>query len=1098
VEAQLIARLEHPHIVPLYDYWREPDGAYLVMRYLRGGNLEDLLADGACEVETAVSIMDQITSALATAHKQGVIHRDIKPANILLDEEGNAYLTDFGIAKDLESNVELTMDGTVIGSPKYISPEQLRQESVSPQTDIYSLGLVLYQLLTGQPPFVEDSVVELISKHLNDSLPSICAQNPELPTEIDAVIQQATAKNPAERFADMQVFKKALHVLHHKKITVIPEATSQFIKPTSEPISGIPHNLPQSPTPFVGREDELAALDAFIANPDVRLVTIVGPGGMGKSRLSLAFGQQMLAKSNLFSNGVFFVPLAALQQADEIVGKITQAVNLPMESETGRSPAQQLIDFLCEKKLLLILDNFEHLLEGTDLLSNILTAAPDLQILVTSRERLQLVEEQVYMLEGLAFPGETAVSTQQLSDYTAVQLFLNRTQRIAPNYSLTEHDAHHLTRLCQLVSGSPLALELAASWMDTVPLPEIVSEIQQNIDFLETDLRNIPKRHRSMRAVFDASWQHLSQGQQSVLAKLSMFRGGFTLEAATKVAGANRRVLARLTRQSLVQVKEGNGYFTMHELLRQYAENHLKLSGQETFDSMNYKEVQTHHAQYYCQLLHRNEDIILTAPALTLLANEFENIKTAWETALAGHHYTLLQQALFSLSMYYIVTGQLIDGERTVRNALETIQPKFSDIASSSIEIKHLVAGLLAWQSRFSQDLQSSHKDKPSFAEQSKQIIDQLQNKGVNLYRETTVALAMLFEEALSANQLNEAEKIAEEFLAFCRQDDYFGLGNAFIDLGKINYFKGNYDESEKWFEQAMQLSRTHKVIHGQAHRLIWLSKIALAKGDFESNEQFSQESIALFSELGNDANSADVKCELAYSMLLQGRISKSEILFEENISYLAKNGLIKAYSLHKSRLSLLYLSKGDYKNASLLAQECIENKRISKSNQLLLHNILCAIFVVQKKYDLANQSLASSQKLLGKIFDPNELGYAHAMLATCAYAMDQSAIGRHHLIKASDIIRKHQLHNALLWILPAMSLNTIHNNQFERAVTIFSLANQLPYVANSQWIKDVVGKKIKEGSANLSPELMQSNKGKTGTLEIWETAVSILDELTK
>lgn len=203
-EAQLIARLEHPFIVPLYDYWRDSEGAYLVMRWLRGGNIRDALAGGAFDLEAAALFMDQITSALAMAHRNDIVHRDLKPANILLDEDGNAYLSDFGIAKDTtRRDSTLTGTGMVLGSPDYLSPEQARSESVTPQTDIYSLGVMLYEVLTGHHPFPHLSSVERMYKHLNDPLPPIDTLAPEIAAGINAIIQRATLKDPAQRYADV-------------------------------------------------------------------------------------------------------------------------------------------------------------------------------------------------------------------------------------------------------------------------------------------------------------------------------------------------------------------------------------------------------------------------------------------------------------------------------------------------------------------------------------------------------------------------------------------------------------------------------------------------------------------------------------------------------------------------------------------------------------------------------------------------------------------------------------------------------------------------------------------------------------------------------
>ncbi len=201
-EAQIIARLEHPFIVPLHDYWRDPDGAYLVMRYLKGGSLLSALEDGPWDLKRALRMVEQMASALSAAHQMGIVHRDIKPANILLDESGNAYLSDFGIAKGLDSDRRLTAAGAILGTPDYISPEQILDKEVNPQSDIYSLGAVLFETLTGEKPFGDSSMANLIYKQLHEPFPLVSASRPDLPPDIDAVILKATAKRPVDRYVD--------------------------------------------------------------------------------------------------------------------------------------------------------------------------------------------------------------------------------------------------------------------------------------------------------------------------------------------------------------------------------------------------------------------------------------------------------------------------------------------------------------------------------------------------------------------------------------------------------------------------------------------------------------------------------------------------------------------------------------------------------------------------------------------------------------------------------------------------------------------------------------------------------------------------------
>ncbi|KPK11168.1 MAG: hypothetical protein AMJ56_06610 [Anaerolineae bacterium SG8_19] len=283
-EAQTVARLEHPHIVPLYDYWRDPDGAYLVMRYLRGGNLLTALASGPWDPGPAGRLLEQIAGALSVAHGQGVVHRDIKPANILLDEASNAYLSDFGIAKDLTGEIQMTAQGAVIGTPDYISPEQILNDPITQQSDIYSLGAVLYETLTGEKPFPDSSVANLIYKHLHEPVPLVSASRPDLPAQIDLVIQRATAKRPVDRYADALEMAEAFRAA----VTGIVAGPTTFDFPVRaeiaeiyNPYKGLQAFQEADADDFFGRE---ALVDQLISRlVDSRFLAVVGPSGSGKS-----------------------------------------------------------------------------------------------------------------------------------------------------------------------------------------------------------------------------------------------------------------------------------------------------------------------------------------------------------------------------------------------------------------------------------------------------------------------------------------------------------------------------------------------------------------------------------------------------------------------------------------------------------------------------------------------------------------------------------------------------------------------------------------------------------------------------------------------
>jgi WD40 repeat protein/serine/threonine protein kinase len=278
-EAQIVARLEHPHIVPLYDYWREPDGAYLVMRFLRGGSVEDLIAKEPLGVDRVAPILDQVSAALAAAHRQGVVHRDVKPGNVLLDEEGNAYLTDFGVALDAGSPENTT--GTMLrGTPGYLSPEQIRLEPATPQADVYALGVVLFEMLTGEHPYPEASLAALLDHHLRDELPSVRDARPELPHSIDEVIAGATAKDTGRRFADpLQVAAAFRATLEG------PMPTKAPVGELRNPYKGLRAFLEADAGDFFGREALTNRLLRRLCEEGqtTRFLAVVGPSGSGKS-----------------------------------------------------------------------------------------------------------------------------------------------------------------------------------------------------------------------------------------------------------------------------------------------------------------------------------------------------------------------------------------------------------------------------------------------------------------------------------------------------------------------------------------------------------------------------------------------------------------------------------------------------------------------------------------------------------------------------------------------------------------------------------------------------------------------------------------------
>jgi predicted ATPase/DNA-binding XRE family transcriptional regulator len=506
-------------------------------------------------------------------------------------------------------------------------------------------------------------------------------------------------RHPSEQIAEL--LANALNIPPAERSTFVRVARGELrvdrLAPAANasPASPIPRiNLPVLPTPLIGRQREVAELSQLLDDAQCRLLTLVGPGGIGKTRLAIETATQI---QDRFAAGVYFVPLASVHNPRLLVPLIADALGFPFASAGTANPQSQLFGYLQAKELLLLIDNLEQLLvePGIELLMELLAQAPQVKLLATSREALGLQDEWVFEVPGLPIPetSQAATSTQN----PAVELFLQRARRANARFTVTPADYPAIVRICQLVEGMPLGLELAAAWVRTLTCAEIAEQIAYGLDFLHLSARDLPPRHRSLRAVFDHSWQLLNAEEQRILCRLALFRGGFPPEAAAVVAGATLADLATLLMKSFIR-RSATGRYELHELVRQFAAEQLAQHPAEQ------SAAQTAHSHYYLTFFSHAAGPLRSAAqqaTLAALSAEMDNFRSAWAWAITQGDFVWIEPALHAFTLFYDLRGWFQEGFDTLGHGLTALEIAYTQSpADDTIQraLGHLLStrGLLA------------------------------------------------------------------------------------------------------------------------------------------------------------------------------------------------------------------------------------------------------------------------------------------------------------------------------------------------------------------------------------------------------------------
>ena len=661
---------------------------------------------------------------------------------------------------------------------------------------------------------------------------------------------------------------------------IVPPSIGSSVKPW------LRHNLPTQLTPFVGRERELAELMSALKQPNTRLLTCLGPGGVGKTRLALQAATRLLPEmeaGETFADGIYFIPMAAVETTDlqsafnPLVSTIADSLQLSFSASGDL--IKQLQNYLREKCLLLIVDNFEHLLSATTFLTDLLQAAPNLKLLITSRSRLNARGEWIKTLSGLEFPSMLTSDRQGWQSYGAVQLFLQTAHTIDPDFVLREKDETAVIRICHLVEGLPLGVELAATWVRVLSIHDIADEIEKNIGFLASSLRDVPERHRSLRAVFDYSWNLLASDEKQVLSQLSVFRSSFERQAAMEVAGASLSLLAALVDSSLVRrlvPEQGQVRYELLEVLRQYAAHKLAENGYEE------QQARHRHCQYYLTLLADYQPALQGAKqreALQAIGMEIENVRAAWRWATAQKNMAMIEGAMTSLFHFYDMRSWFLEGEGVFRHTAEMGQVA---VASDSTDENRLVWGkLLARQGWFTFYLGRQRKAGQLLTE-SLQVLR-------SLSQPTALPFSLNYLAAVEYNlgHYELAQQLCRESLSLTQQlGDRYGEAIGYNISGQIAYRLGKYEAAREFSQQSLTIEQQIGNRWSMGFSVANLGNVAYALGDFDEAKSLFQQGLTIAEEIGDPRGIARCLNRLAKSAMALNRYDEAQTLYQRSLAH--------------------------------------------------------------------------------------------------------------------------------------------------------------------------------------------------------------------
>jgi predicted ATPase/DNA-binding CsgD family transcriptional regulator len=855
--------------------------------------------------------------------------------------------------------------------------------------------------------------------------------------------------------------------------------------------------LPAPLTPFVGRQEEVDQICGLLSGPEARLLTVVGPGGMGKTRVAIeAAARLYTTKSGIFRDGVFFVPLARLHDPSELASAMAQAMGFQFH-QADLSLDQQLMHYLRTKQRLLVLDSFERLIgpESLSLLTVLLTEAPGIKVLVTSRSRLNARGEYVFSLTGMGVPdaGEAARwlhPAQEAEAYSGVQLFMQSAGRLTPDIEISAENFPHVISICSLVGGLPLGIELAAGWIAILEPQQIAAEIEHSLDILATEAGTVPERQQSLRGVFDASWRLLAEQEREAFAELAVFEGGFDLKAAQRISRLSLQTLLALVNKSWVQQGAG-GRFHFHDLLHRYGQE--KLAAEPEREAA----VRELHSRYYCDWLIAQEEGTWGPQQETVLAAieaDIENVHAACLWAAEKGRVQRLSAAVNALGLfYYQWRGNYQAGQRIFRELDETLTAVAAWSTADRADAGLLIAGVLGWQSTFSGLIGDSQTAK-RLLEEGSAVIDRhaLSERDTSQVR---AQLAFQYGYLLLYPDPGKARRHFAASLELYREvGDTWGTASALLGVGRAQRAFGALEEAERTLTSSLSLYHEMGDWHGESDTLATLGSVAMIQARFEEAEETIQRGLSITPET-DLFGTAYALGWLGASRMQAGRFAEAEEPLRESVALHRELGVWGYGFKWTFPLAQVCLHRGRYAEARTLAERMVAEARdldIARGTILGLA-LLGEVALATGAFAEADRVLTESAEAAGPYTVDRYREGQLVMLGLADRGLGRPVEAAQRLRSALSETGTFQWFPVQMVALVGFSLLSADEGQAERAVELFSLASRYGFVANSIWFQDIVGQTLTAAAAGLPPDVLRAARERGAALDLGDTIGKLL-----